>query len=167
MKPRQLLTLLLLIAATALTATARPQREANFNEWAKGMREYKHKFLAKELELTRDQQRKFFVLYDQMEDEMEALNADTRAIEDEVTDKADDATDDDYERAAERLFNIRTREGAIDLKYYDKFKEILTKRQLFQLKGAERKFTREMVKYYRNKRQASKKRPPEAPPPPK
>lgn len=140
-----------------MTATARPQREANFGEWAKGMREYKHKFLAKELELTRDQQRKFFVLYDQMEDEVDQLNNEAREIEEEIEVKGENATDAELERASERLFNLRTREGAIDLKYYDKFKEILTKRQLFQLKGAERKFTREMVKYYRRNRQGPKK----------
>ncbi|MDE6309355.1 MAG: hypothetical protein K2L81_04080, partial [Muribaculaceae bacterium] len=79
-------------------------------------------------------------------------------VEDEIKAKGDEATDEDYERASEKLFNIRSREGAVDLKYYDKFKEILTKRQLFQLKGAERKFTREMVKYYRNKRQHGPKK---------
>lgn len=147
----------LLAAILAISASAHPQHEASFTEWAKEMREYKHKFLAKELELSREQQRKFFVLYDQMEDELEQLNSESRTLDEEIKAKGDEVTDDDYERASEKLFNIRTREGAIDLKYYDKFKEILTKRQLFQLKGAERKFTREMVKYYRNKRQGHKK----------
>lgn len=148
---------LLLIALITLSASAHPQREASFSEWAKEMREYKHKFLAKELDLSREQQRKFFVLYDQMEDELDQLNDECRSLEEGIKSKGDEVTDDDYERASEKLFNIRTREGAVDLKYYDKFKEILTKRQLFQLKGAERKFTREMVKFYRSKRQGHKK----------
>ena len=149
---------LLIAAVLALTASAHPQREASFNEWAKEMREYKHKFITKEIDLSREQQRKFFVLYDQMEDELEQLNKECRTVEDEIKAKGDEATDEDYERASEKLFNIRSREGAVDLKYYDKFKEILTKRQIFQLKGAERKFTREMVKYYRNKRQHGPKK---------
>ena len=37
------------------------------------------------------------------------------------------------------------REGEIEAKYFDKFSKILTKKQLFLLKQAEVKFTREML----------------------
>ena len=37
------------------------------------------------------------------------------------------------------------REGEIEAKYFDKFSKILSKKQLYQLKQAEVKFTREML----------------------
>ena len=59
--------------------------------------------------------------------------------------KKTNPTDRDYEAAASALSNTRMREGEIEAKYFDKFSKILSKKQLFQLKQAEVKFTREML----------------------
>ena len=44
----------------------RPDRK----EWFKQLRCYKHDFLTKELSLTKEQQEKFFPLYDEMENQI-------------------------------------------------------------------------------------------------
>ncbi len=148
------ITTLILLAAIAWGASGRAQRDddGQYSEWVKGVREYKHKYLAKELELSRDQQRKFFALYDQMEDEAVRLNNEVRELEGRIYRQGDEATEADIDAATQAIFNLKTREGAIELNYLPKFKEILTKQQLFKLKGAERKFMREMIKYHRHRR---------------
>ena len=111
------------------------------------MRQYKHDFLVKELELTRDQQNTFFTVYDKMEDELTQLADDTRMLEDKVT--ADDkASDVEIEAAARAMFEQKSKEGEIEKSYFDRFKGILSPRQLLNLKNAERKFTQQLVRQH-------------------
>jgi len=146
-----LITLLMIFATTA--ETVGQKKRDNRQQWVKEMQQFKHDFLVQELDLTKDQQAKFFPLYDAMDREMMQIFNQTRQMEKSVEEKGDKATDLENEKAAEALFEIKSREGAIDKAYYSKFKTVLTKRQLFKLKGAERKFRRSMVKEHHKMKQ--------------
>lgn len=142
--------LLLAIFASSLSAEAQQRRRLTAEDRQKylsEMRQYKHDFLVKELELSRDQQNAFFPVYDKMEDELTQLADDTRVLEDKVT--ADDkATDVEIEAAARAMFEQKSKEGEIEKSYFDKFKAILSPRQLLNLKNAERKFTQQLVRQH-------------------
>lgn len=141
------LLLTLVIAVTALAAAAQFS-PAERQRWLGEMRNLKHDFIAKELSLTKDQEREFFPLYDKMEDEIAALNAQTR--EDEARVAADrDATDLEMENTARTVFEQKRAEGQIEMTYFEKYKTILTPKQLLQLKNAERKFTQQLVNRHR------------------
>lgn len=112
------------------------------------MRQFKHDFLVKELNLTRDQQNQFFPVYDQMEDEVNQVAEDTRAFEDKVA-QNEEATDMELEAAARALFEQKGRESEIEMVYFERLKDVLTPRQLLNLKGAERKFTQQLVRHGR------------------
>mgnify|MGYP001634468433 CR=1 FL=1 len=141
------LLLTLVIAVTALVASAQFS-PAERQRWLGEMRNLKHDFIAKELSLTKDQEREFFPLYDKMEDEIAALNAQTR--EDEIRVAADrDATDLEMENTARTVFEQKRAEGQIEMTYFEKYKTILTPKQLLQLKNAERKFTQQLVNRHR------------------
>ena len=79
------------------------------------------------------------------------MNRNARALAKEVENKKN-PTDRDYEAAASALSNTRMREGEIEAKYFEKFSKILSKKQLFQLKQAEAKFTRQMLAKKKNKK---------------
>lgn len=139
--------LALVIAVTALAASAQFS-PAERQRWLGEMRNLKHDFIAKELSLTKDQEREFFPLYDKMEDEIAALNTQTR--EDEARVAADrDATDLEMENTARTVFEQKRAEGQIEMTYFEKYKTILTPKQLLQLKNAERKFTQQLVNRHR------------------
>lgn len=141
------LLLTLVIAVTALVASAQFS-PAERQRWLGEMRNLKHDFIAKELSLTKDQEREFFPLYDKMEDEIAALNTQTR--EDEIRVAADrDATDLEMENTARTVFEQKRAEGQIEMTYFEKYKTILTPKQLLQLKNAERKFTQQLVNRHR------------------
>jgi hypothetical protein len=91
-----------------------------------------------------NQQKQFMPLYEQMEREIYQVNRNARALANEV-EKKKNPSDRDYEIAASALSNTRVREGEIEAKYFEKFSKILSKKQLFQLKQTERKFTQEML----------------------
>lgn len=152
----------LIIAATlqlALGFNARAQRPAggDRDKWFKEMREYKHSYIAQKLDLTRDQQRKFFPLYDEMEDETAKLSHDTRQLEERIEKDNGNVSDIEYDKATEALFEQKCKEGEIEKAYMKKFQPILTKKQLFQLKGVERMFTRDIMKHHRRLRSENKK----------
>ena len=137
---KRILPILVLVMAIATTATAQSSR----TKFATDMYQAKHEMIIQELGLTQTQQRQFMPLYEQMEREIYQVNRNARALANEV-EKKKNPTDRDYEAAASALSNTRIREGEIEAKYFEKFSKILSKKQLFQLKQAEVKFTREML----------------------
>lgn len=136
-------TLIMMLAITAATA------QGNRSKFATDMYQAKHEMIIEELGLTPTQQKQFMPLYEQMEREVYQVNRNARALANEV-EKKKNPSDRDYEAAASALSGTRMREGEIEAKYFDLFSKILTKKQLFQLKQAERKFTREMLSKKKN-----------------
>lgn len=115
------------------------------------MYQAKHEMIIQELGLTQTQQKQFMPLYEQMEREIYQVNRNARALAAEV-EKKKNPSDNDYEAAASALSRTRVQEGEIEAKYFEKFSKILSKKQLFQLKQAEVKFTREMLSKKKNKK---------------
>lgn len=144
--------IILFIATVASSALAQPRpTPENRERWKSELRNYKHDFMVRELDLSRDQQSKFFPLYDQMEDSIEQINTDTRELEKRI---GDDASDIETEAAARALFEQKSREGQLELEYFDSFKTILTPRQLLKLKSAERQFMRRLMHHNRRMQSA-------------
>jgi len=136
----------------AITSAAMAQNSGR-TKFATDMYQAKHEMIIEELGLTQTQQKQFMPLYEQMEREIYQVNRNARALAAEV-EKKKNPSDRDYEVAASALSNTRVQEGDIEAKYFEKFSRILSKKQLYQLKIAEMKFTREMISKKRN----SKKR---------
>lgn len=137
---KRIVAILTLVLALATAATAQNGR----TKFATDMYQAKHEMIIRELGLTMTQQKQFMPLYEQMEREIYQVNRNARALAKEVENKKN-PSDRDYEAAASALSSTRVREGEIEAKYFDKFSKILSKKQLFQLKQAELKFTREMI----------------------
>lgn len=114
-------------------------------KWLKEIQEYKHEFLIKELDLTKEQQEKFLPMYDEMDCKIRQVNDQARDYQRKVRQMKDNATELEYEKAAEAQFEVRSKEGEIEKAYFSKFKTVLTPKQLFRLKHAEWKFTKELM----------------------
>lgn len=136
-----------MLSASQLYARDNDQEENTVDRqrFFKEMRDYKHRYLARELGLTKDQQNRFFTIYDEMENETNKINDETRDLERRISESPDEVSDLEYEKATEALFDLKINEGEIEKEYMNKFKEVLTKKQLFSLKSAERKFNRELM----------------------
>ncbi len=135
---------LIVISILALTIATTALAQNGRTKFATDMYQAKHEMIIQELGLTMTQQKQFMPLYEQMEREIYQVNRNARALANEV-EKKKSPTDHDYEAAASALSNTRMREGEIEAKYFEKFSKILSKKQLFQLKQAEVKFTRQML----------------------
>jgi Spy/CpxP family protein refolding chaperone len=139
-----------ILIATLVIAGAVTAQNKGRSKFATDMYQAKHEMIIEELGLTPTQQKQFMPLYEQMEREIYQVNRNARALAAEV-EKKKNPSDRDYEVAASALSNTRVQEGDIEAKYFEKFSKILSKKQLFQLKQAERKFTQEMLSKKRKK----------------
>lgn len=156
MRQSLIITIILAIAVTALPAAAQQPDKSERKQWFRELREYKHGYFTKELGLSREQQDQFFPLYDAMEDEIAKLNNETRDMEQKVRESAD-ASDLEYEKATEAIFDLKGKEYDIEKSYFSRFDSILTKKQMFLLKGTERQFSRELMRHHRRLKAADKK----------
>lgn len=111
------------------------------------LRNYKHNFLIRELDLTREQQKEFFPIYDELEEKISDMNSETRELERKISENLENASDLELEKATEAIYELKIKEGETEKEYAEKFKDILTKKQLFLLKGAERNFSRELLQH--------------------
>lgn len=147
---RYILTIIaaLLVAAGAM-AQNKPDK-AKRDQWNREMQQAKLEFMAKELKISDAQKDKFNQTYNAMQAELNKLRTETHAMTKAVEKKAD-ATDLEYEKAAEAMFEFKQKEGAIEMKYYPEFRKILSKEQLFHLKKAENKWTKELMKHRKRK----------------
>lgn len=129
-------------------AQKQPSRQDK-NAWMKELQQVKNDYILKQLNLNHEQKAKFFPLYNKMEKEINKNSEETFKMARQVKEKGDKATDLEYEKAAEAMFESKAKEAAIEMKYYAEFKKILTPRQLFKLKRAERNFTKQLMKEHR------------------
>lgn len=145
--------LLLIVQLVVIQSPLCAQTAGDREEWLSEMRQYKRSYFAKELNLTREQQNKFFPLYEELQTRTDKLNADARTMEKRVA-EAGDASDLEYEKATEAIYDAKVEEANLEKEYLGKFKEILSKKQLFRLKSVERNFSREMMRQHSRLRSA-------------
>ena len=138
-------------------ASAQRKEDGARSQWLTEMRQYKRNYFAKELGLTREQQNKFFPLYEEMDDETYRIEEEARQMEKRVSEMAD-PSDTEFEKATEALYDARLRTAQIEKDYLEKFNDILSRKQLFQLKAVERKFQRDMMRQHHRLRQNAKGR---------
>lgn len=142
-----------ILAAILLPGGAHAQRNSDRNResWMKEIQQYKNDFIAKKLELTDEQRAKFLPLYNSMDEEIRKTQEEAEQLSRQTMSKEDKASDLEYEKAAEAMYELKGRENAIEMKYFNEYKTILTPRQLFKLKDAEKDFTRELMKQHRRR----------------
>lgn len=147
---KSILTLIIILCAAAAATAQRPGRgevtPEQRTEWMQQYRDFKHKYLIRMLHLTDEQQEAFFAAYDQMDDELAAISQQTREIEQKYLAEGADYSDEEYTEAARQLFMLKSKEAKIEIDCFDRIKDVLTPRQLVQLKSVERDFTKRLQK---------------------
>lgn len=136
-------TLLILLTLLISVVPAMADNKEPSADKLKELREFKIKYLIQEMELPTDKQAEFTKLYTQYESERISLFKELHQRAKSVKNNAN-ATDTDYSLAAEAIATARTREGELEAKYFQKFKAMLTPKQLYQLKRSEQKFERKL-----------------------
>lgn len=152
------LTLLLLLIFAAVIPMSAQNKSKDRQAMRKEIHEFKLKFLAQEMDLREDQQKKFFDLYNQMTEEKVKVFRETKALEKKLTDSAN-ASDAEYEAVSNAITAAKEKDAEIDRRYDEKFSQFLTPRQMFQMKAAEEKFRDKMheMRHNHKKKHPSRK----------
>jgi len=148
---RVLAAVLISMASLSVFAQAHGPKDIDRDRFLSEIRNYKHEVLVKSLELTKEQQREFFPIYDELDNRLQEINTETRELEKRVA-VDQTATDTEIEAAASMVYSQKQREGNLEMEYYEKFKSILTPRQLMGLRGAEKIFTQKLVRHHNRMR---------------
>ncbi|MBD5226545.1 MAG: hypothetical protein HDR95_02085 [Bacteroides sp.] len=101
--------------------------------------EFKIKYLAQEMELKADQRERFTELYEKMWGEKRQLFSKAHQMEKKLR-SGKDVTDEDYDRYQDLIDETRAKDLEIDKRYDAEFLKFISKKQLFKMKDAERKF---------------------------
>lgn len=158
MKNRIIISLMLLFALFTLSFTTSAQQRPEPRErkvWMKEMQQYKNDFISKKLQLTDDQKARFIPLYNSMDAEIRKTQDEAEKLYRQTKKKESGVSDLEYEKAAEAAYELKGRENEIEMRYFKQFKTILTPKQLFKLKDAERDFTRQLMKHQQHSREKS------------
>jgi Spy/CpxP family protein refolding chaperone len=155
---KHLIIALLTIAATLASVNASAQRlsDEDLQKALTEMRNFKHRVFVKELQLSKDQQQKFFDVYDAMDKELMVVGNEIRDLERKTLADAN-ASDTECISTARTLFEQHKREGEIELKYFDKLADVLTPRQMLKFKSVERKISMQLANYHGRQKSQQRK----------
>lgn len=151
MKHVKLLVLVLITLFGVVPVAAQKQQQRgqrpDKKEWLAKMREAKHEFLAKELQISDVQKKDFFAVYDKTEDARWKVEQEVRQCQKAVEQKGDAATDAELDALIDNQFQMEERMSKIDQESLPQLRKVLTRRQLSRLKHAERKFNRKLMEH--------------------
>lgn len=129
-----------------LLAQDNADKEKKRHERWERFRQEKHKFYIETLELTDQQSAPFFALYDEMEQKKFEANREVRHENRRIIKKGDQATDAEYQAAANQAASLHEKEAAIEKEYYARICQILTPKQQFLYHCCELDFQKRMIK---------------------
>jgi hypothetical protein len=102
-------------------------------------------FLTNRLDLTPDEAKTFWPVYDQYSDELQKLRKDRRENIQDARENFDSMSDAEIGKAVDNEINFRQSELEIVKKYHPQFKKILPIRKVAKLYKAEEDFKRKLL----------------------
>ena len=140
---------ILLLSATASSFEAKAE-DAQRKKWEESINDYKKDFLIKELGLNAKQEDEFIPMYFEMQEEIFNVGREEMQIQRSIQAKKN-ISDREYKSASQRILKQREKAVKIKSEYFEKFSQVLTSKQVFQLLCAEKKFQRDMLRHRKPK----------------
>ncbi|MCM1377408.1 MAG: hypothetical protein NC097_06410 [Clostridium sp.] len=143
---------IILILITLFSVSAFAQKKPHKRPNPREVLEFKMKFLAQEMDLSADQQQKFFPLYTQMDAEIRRVFHSVREIERRV-EKDKNSSEADYAALNSARTEAKGRLAEIEKEYDAKFAKFLSKKQIVKMKEAEATFRQKMKEAHKRRHQ--------------
>lgn len=140
-----LIVMLMAPIAKAGAQELKHERKRDRQEWFQKMKEFKHAYLIKELDLSKKQAEDFFQVYDAMEKERFDAERKVREMERKIIKAGAGATDEEIDQCIAEQYKLNRTMADIDARYESSFRKMLTRRQLMKLPHVEREFQRVLI----------------------
>ena len=111
--------------------------------------ELKRDFLIRKAELTPEEADAFFPLYTELNLAKKELNKQALELS-KQTDAEEGLSDEAYEKAILKIYELRIRADELDRTYYQKIRKVLSPKKIFQIQQAELRFHKKMVRGFSN-----------------
>lgn len=116
--------------------------------------QYRIAFITKEVNLTVEEARGFWPVYNKYRDELEALRKNNKVDLDNI-DYAK-LSDEDAEKKAKEIFALKQAELDIQKKYYSEFKKVISTNKVLRLMKADADFKKRLVQLLQERRAGGK-----------
>ena len=104
------------------------------------MRDFKLKYLAKEIDLKDDQKQEFIELYDELETKRAEIYKPVRTLERKIRKDGENASDEDYKKLTSEINKANQINSKLETEYNEKFSKLLSQKQIYKLRDAENNF---------------------------
>ena len=112
---------------------------------------FRKEYFTRQLNLTADEAKKFWPIYNEMQAEMQKLHKEKRARMRNIREDFESMTDAELEKAINDEMTNRQQELDLDKKYHERYKAILSIRKLALYYRAQEGFKRELLKQIQDK----------------
>lgn len=153
MKPKLFLVMIMLVAAGSLFAQDKKDHPKGKKEELEAQ---KVAFITTKLELTTEEAKVFWPVYDEKEKEVKEIRKQIRENVKEGKD-LDNLTDDEVKKMIDETIQLRKKEMDVEEKYNTKFQEVLPVKKVAKLYWAERRFNEEVLKAWKDKQEGKDK----------
>lgn len=136
----------LLFTATIFQTVAQPPVPEGRRENVEAV---KIAFITRELNLSPEEAQKFWPVYNQFQNEMDALRKDKRDDKREIKRGLEQMTDEEIAKSVDEVIINEQRELDVKKKYHAEFKKVLSIRKVAQLYRAEQEFKKEVLRRMR------------------
>ena len=143
---------IILICSSSIQMNAqgpgRPERGANRED----IESMKIAYLTKKLDLTPDEAKKFWPVFNQFADELKNIRSTRRKSVRDAKEDIDNLSDKDIEKVVDGDIAMRQQELDVTKKYNSQFKQVLPMRKVAALYRAEDDFKKELLEKIKERR---------------
>ncbi|MBR5532188.1 MAG: hypothetical protein IKU59_02620 [Bacteroidales bacterium] len=140
-----LISFFVLIPFLGINAQENSQANNRAERMAKYMSE-KKAHLKECIPLSDSEAEKFFALYDEMEKKKFSVIAPVYKEVRDIRKSTEEISDERYSATADKLAELAVKVAAIENEYYEKFKQLLSPKQMFMFFNCENSFGKSMLK---------------------
>lgn len=147
---KRIIFILVLFISGAVSLSAQHRGGKDHGQMMKEMWDFKLKYLAQEMELQDDQKERFFQLYNEMSEKRRQCMTDAWKLDRKVK-KSENASEKDYEAAAEAMEKAKAEDASIEKSYDEKFSRFLSQKQIYKMKAADNEFRKKLQEMRRKR----------------
>lgn len=153
---KRLLTLLLFFTGMTLQAQRPPGPPRDFDDREdrkEQIESMKIAFITRKLDLTPDEAKRFWPVYNQYTDELQGLRKDRRERNRDAREDFEKLNDKEVEKLVDDEMVFRQQDLDISKKYHSQFKSVLPIKKVAKLYKAQEEFKRELLERIRDKKE--------------
>jgi len=141
MKGLSYIAIVVLLVVNAHFATAQNDERPDFQK----IKAEKVAFLTSKMNLTVEEAQKFWPIYNEMDEKLDALRKEMHTAFKEFKEKKDNITDADYEKMTDKFIDNELAEAQIKKEYHAKYKKTLPIEKVAKFYRAEKEFNEHLL----------------------